>query len=234
MYDPMTVAHEIKNPFFKDKHGYRPRLVTIWHVDPEKDGTDDSCGWSFPKITEGEREWLKKVAKDQFNQLFARKVALLEEKSYASVCYNQDTYGVIYWMWRHFNRTINKAVWQYGKPLTNKELNYVYQLATDPVDNFQSHKINTVEELERELFLIYRCWKKFHRKWYQHPRWHIHHWRIQFHPIQNLKRRYWDKCCVCGKRGFKSSAIGSWDGNKIWHQECDQTKTDAYKQNKPL
>lgn len=58
---------------------------------------------------------------------------------------------------------------------------------------------------------------------YRHPRWHIRHWKIQFHPIQNLKRRYWDKCCVCGKRGFKSSAIGDWNGTKIWHQECDIT-----------
>jgi hypothetical protein len=50
MYDPKTVAHEIKSPFrgkpsrFFPK-GYRKPLITIWHVDPERDGTDDSCGW---------------------------------------------------------------------------------------------------------------------------------------------------------------------------------------------
>lgn len=49
MHDPMTLAWEIKSPFkrksalFKD--GYRETLVAIWHVDPEKDGTDDSCDW---------------------------------------------------------------------------------------------------------------------------------------------------------------------------------------------
>lgn len=36
MHDPKTVAHEIR---IKNWH-----LVTIWHVDPETDGTDDSCG----------------------------------------------------------------------------------------------------------------------------------------------------------------------------------------------
>lgn len=50
MHDPQRVAHEIKSPFrakpskFWPK-GYRNSLITIWHVDPERDGTDDSCGW---------------------------------------------------------------------------------------------------------------------------------------------------------------------------------------------
>lgn len=34
MHDPMTVAFEI-----------RWLGVTIWHVDPETDGTDNSCRW---------------------------------------------------------------------------------------------------------------------------------------------------------------------------------------------
>ncbi|OWK34348.1 hypothetical protein FRUB_10319 [Fimbriiglobus ruber] len=41
----MTVAFEIKNPFVRSIHGYRPALVTVWHVDPERDGSDDSCDW---------------------------------------------------------------------------------------------------------------------------------------------------------------------------------------------
>lgn len=50
MHDPLTVAFEIRSPF-RDKpsqlcpKGYRPSLVTIWHCDPERDGSDDSCGW---------------------------------------------------------------------------------------------------------------------------------------------------------------------------------------------
>jgi hypothetical protein len=126
-------------------------------------------------------------------------------------------------MWRHFNKKFNKVAWQYGKGLSNKELNYIYELATNPVDNFQHHKCNDERQFREMIYLIYRCWKRFHRKWYQHPKWHIHHWSIQFHPLQNIKRRYWDKCCKCGKRGFKSSAMGNWHGTKIWHQECDDT-----------
>ena len=79
------------------------------------------------------------------------------------------------------------------------------------------------------IYLIYRCWKRFNRKWYQHPKWHIHHWSIQFHPFQQFKRRYWDKCSICGKRGFKSSAIGDWNGTKLWHEECDNSNKNIQK-----
>lgn len=220
MHDPLTVAHEIRWPW-KNKHGYRNSILTIWHKDPEKDGTDDSCGYSRPKLTKEDREYIQEVAKDQFYQLYARKEAIREGKDYAYICYNQDIYGAIYWLWRHFSK--GKTRWQYGKFLSNEELQYVYQLATNPVDNFQSYKNNNLEEFELFVSLVFKAYKSFKRPWYKHPRWHIHHWRIQFRPWQNLRRRYWDKCCICGKRGFKSSPIGDWSGKRMWHQECDKS-----------
>ena len=49
MHDPMTVAFDIRIPKFwqKKRHGIRPNigLLTIWHVDPEKDGDENSCDW---------------------------------------------------------------------------------------------------------------------------------------------------------------------------------------------
>lgn len=48
MHDPMTGAFEIKYPWLSqwpDGTPYRPTFVTIWHVDPEKGGSDDSCDW---------------------------------------------------------------------------------------------------------------------------------------------------------------------------------------------
>ncbi len=38
MHDPMTVAFDVRLPIVG-------LLFTIWHVDPETDGTDDSCDW---------------------------------------------------------------------------------------------------------------------------------------------------------------------------------------------
>jgi hypothetical protein len=58
MHDPMKVAHEIRYPWkkwgprrpspFRDSEfsrTYRESFITIWHVDPEKRGSDDSCDW---------------------------------------------------------------------------------------------------------------------------------------------------------------------------------------------
>ena len=202
----MTVAHEIRLlPKYNRKGNYRTPLITIWHVDPESDGTDDSCGWSRVKLTDEERKYIKKVAKDQYDQLYARKAAIREGKDYASVCYNQDTFGTIYWLWRVFSK--GKEVWQYGKHLSNEDFQYVMQLATNPVDNFQSHKNNTLEEFETFVTYLYSVYKTKKRPWYKHPRWHILHWKIQFHPWQKFKRRWLEKCCKCGKRGFTGLMI---------------------------
>lgn len=68
MHDPMTVAHEIKWPISFRKNSisgekyYNP-LLTIWHVDPEKDGTDNSCGW-FKRAHHGDKNMLEKIRKD--------------------------------------------------------------------------------------------------------------------------------------------------------------------------
>ncbi|HYK57169.1 MAG TPA: hypothetical protein VEV15_11930, partial [Flavisolibacter sp.] len=64
MHDPMTVAHEIYLGSKKKKNGhYRSPLITIWHVDPEKDGSDDSCGW-FIRSRHIEKDLVDKVTRD--------------------------------------------------------------------------------------------------------------------------------------------------------------------------
>lgn len=230
MHDAMTVAHEIHLGRRRKKSGqYRCAFITIWHVDPEKGSLgcrdDDSCGWFSPPYTEEERSKVEKLAKDQYEQIFARQVAQDNDKSYASICHNQDGYGAVYWSWRAL-KAMGKRGWQYGKPLTLKEIDAIYQLATNPVDNIQStvKNIRNVNQFVDFFFTVWRAYRRFYRPWYQHPRWHIHHWRIQFHPWQNLVRRYWLKCSVCGKRGFKSSPMADWGGTKHWHQHCDQSR----------
>lgn len=91
----MTVAHEVKYPWFKykpwpkkyrydedssfnwnhklteeqraksDRHwprGYRETFITIWHVDPERGGSDDSCGYSYVRLNPNQRERLRNAA----------------------------------------------------------------------------------------------------------------------------------------------------------------------------
>ncbi len=70
MHDPQTVAFEI--PMFwrkKSEFGYRPSLITIWHVDPEKDGSDDSCDWFGRKMSAKEKALAARLIDDQYDNL---------------------------------------------------------------------------------------------------------------------------------------------------------------------
>jgi hypothetical protein len=50
MHDPSSLAFQIGMPW-KEKpnrffpQGYRPPFITVWHLDPERGGDDDSCDW---------------------------------------------------------------------------------------------------------------------------------------------------------------------------------------------
>lgn len=71
MHDPMTQAFQIKLPIWRTSMlGGKPwryfrDFITIWHVDPERGGSDDSCGWSRPRPTEKQREIIKWLAHDE-------------------------------------------------------------------------------------------------------------------------------------------------------------------------
>lgn len=237
----MTVAHEIYLGRKQKRNGhYRSPFITIWHVDPEKRtlGTrsDDSCGWFSPPYTEKDAEVIRKLAKDQYSSLFAKKVAYEEEKSYAYICINQDCFGAIYWMWRALKNTFNKKVpWQYGVELSSKEFQYIYQLAYNPVDNFQWHMKGIMESGEKGIknfeefvFLIYRSFRSYYRPWYKHPRWHIRHWKITFPIFRDFYRKYFQKCSICGKTGFgKSAAYSDWNGTKVWCEKCNAESSKA-------
>lgn len=60
MHDPLTVAFEIRYPWAKSRRTsksgrefvYREPFLTVWHVDPETDGTDNSCDWSGFRLSD--------------------------------------------------------------------------------------------------------------------------------------------------------------------------------------
>lgn len=243
MHSPKTVAHEIYFGRSKKKDGnYRLPIITIWHVDPEKDGTDDSCGW-FMRSRHGNLEMMKKI-RDSISRNF--------DSSFISENTSENTHT---YYTGYFDKTGNplmsvhaivlgmftSAAWEYFQYNRKKHTKYmrenlydILQFAENPNDSLHQNitgffRIPCGEPWKREealneyVNIIYGWLLRTTRKWYQHPRWHIHHWEIQFHPLKQLIRRYWTKCSVCGKRGFKGSAHSDWDGTKIWHSECDST-----------
>lgn len=143
MHDPLTVALEIKRPWpiprkeqLLATHKYYPPIITIWHVDPEKDGSDDSCDW------------------------FGHKKKLSPEE-----------------------REVFDCLWNLETILDNKP----------HFPDSREHK--EFQPLKQAI------WKLKKRKgWRIHPRWHVWHWRIQIHPIQEFKRWAFSRCSKCGGR----------------------------------
>jgi hypothetical protein len=228
MHDPKTVAFEIKNPFIKDKSGYRPSIVTIWHNDPETDGTDDSCGW-FIRARHVDQQMLEKVKKEFLFQ-FKHNYWFKEDGTpiFSTIGTAVQMYHQASWiMFMHMNN--DKPDRKKHQQFMRKHLYDIIQFAENPVDCIGDDIIMKWGKSERtpeeraNSFAATVCTGIMReiRPWYKHPRWHVHHWSIQFHPWQQLKRRYWDKCCVCGKRGFTGSAYADWGGGNLRHEHCE-------------
>lgn len=237
MHDPMTVAHEIYLGAKRKKNGnYRTPLITIWHVDPEKDGTDDSCGWFIRSRHIDKKLYSKVKSEFEFNfkhnywfnesgyPKFSVPGLTLEMFSKASWIIHMELYGG-----GHYSKKAKRKHDAFMK----KNLYDILHFAENPTDSLHGsitmkYGVEKPEERCAHFVSVITAYvMRRLRPWYKHPRWHIHHWKIQFHPWQRLKRRYWDKCCVCGKRGFKGAAHSDWYGTRIWHSECDRNSQKA-------
>ncbi len=187
MFDPNTVAFEIKSPF-KDKSGYRKSLITIWHVDPCSDGTDDSCGW-FLRTRHGNQEVLEEIKKEfEFNfkhnywfdkegkQIFSTIGTLVQMYSSAA--------------WIHFKRNRKKQ-----QEFMRKYLYDIIQFAENPVDCGGDSITNRWDcKDQKERFsgmagMVYSDILRKERKWWQHPKWHINHWKIDLVFLRSFKRK---------------------------------------------
>lgn len=59
-------------------------------------------------------------------------------------------------------------------------------------------------------------------------KWHVHHWRVQFHPFQTWRRKYLTRCEECGRKGspnishqWDSEQGPWWRGERgLYHDEC--------------
>lgn len=239
MHDPMTVAFAIKYPWRSRPSslfpkGYRNTFITIWHVDPERDahdrGTraDDSCGWFHPPTTPWARNRIRKLGEQQYSTIFEKQARTAEGASYAYVCYEPTAYDAIYWAWRAIKNDCKKqALWQYGcqrHALTAAELEQIFMLYSCPVDNL---RMSVAEVKDKEtcgvFFLtLYRCYLRFNRPWYRHPRWHFWHWSVRVEPISKVSRWLFSRCAFCkGRFTWNEQRYGNWGGTAVWHERCN-------------
>jgi len=228
MHDPMTVAHEIG------------KWVTIWHVDPEKDGSDDSCGW-FIRSRHLDQAVLKKIA-DRFEWEWTHGVpygwfAENGEPNYSVQAIVIGMFhlatGEMFGHWtKRQQRFLQTNLWRILHFAENNcDSAYGSIMRPYGIDNSNSDP----KDRARNAAAMIASWiARADRPWWKHPRWHIRHWKIQVHCILALKRWLFSRCEKCGK-GFKwgeSPYSNSWNGTgPLWfrsekhvhHSRCSET-----------
>lgn len=247
MHSPMTVAFDVPNPFLWERNykgQLRPKtLATIWHVDPEKDGTDDSCGW-FMRGRHCDQARLKQIEKDFAfewshgcpNGWFAENGEQNYSTHAIALAMFRIATGVHFGHWsRAQQRFLRKHLWE----ILHFAENNTDSLHTFIQQSFGRDPRETTEERVKDAARMIYSWvcREARPRW-RHPKWHIHHWKIQVHPIQSFKRWAFSRCCHCGKR-FKwgqSATTHSWHSTgplwfrseqNIFHSECSGAAVQA-------
>lgn len=256
MHDPLTVAFSVKIPLFflrastfrKDqrKEWQFYHLATIWHKDPEKRGSDDSCGW-FKRAHHGDQKVLEKIEK-RFEYDWDRTFKSESGSQYDCGYFhpngspNLSVTAVVLNLFflaacEYFNRD-GRTNWNKPRRWMQKHLFDIMLFAENTCDSMfdgitmkfgsdwtgdafkDAHRRK--ERIHGMASTIYGWILREEQPWYRHPRWHVHHWRLQVPFLQQLWRWLFVRCAKC-RKGFRfgEGAIGSWSGKSIWHDHCD-------------
>lgn len=209
-------------------------------------GRDDSCGW-FMRSYHGDQKVMEAITK-RFEEDWDRVFKSDSGNSYMCgyFCPNGDPHFSVHGIALNlFFIAINQVFkcdgrtsWKRSRLWMQSHLFDLLLFAENTTDSLhdeitrkfaigcgEPHTEQSRKERIRTMAsIIYGYILRDLRPWYRHPRWHIHHWRLQVHPWQWLKRGLFDRCCMCGKRfKFGSTAMSDWNGTKIWHDSCDDT-----------
>lgn len=222
MHDPMTVAFDIKSPFRQAPsefwpNGYRPTIITIWHRDPERRGDDDSCGWCYPKLTDDQRRRIKDWAWSEGHYPYFLRSGTREwmgSRTEAETLYRALVLQVARCI--GIPMTFDQAAVYAANRIhiggcEDAARNFCWLPGwhcngEDSKDKRRDHFAGIMCGIAKDLL-------SQRRPWYRHPRWHIHHWRLQVHFIQAFKRWAFSRCATCGKR----FAWGYFPTTNIWH-----------------
>lgn len=233
MHDPHTLVRDIKNPFTGNT------LLSIWHVDPERDGSDDSCDWfGGRKLTAKQEAIRDKIAADfafqwHRNAPYERFGWFMPEGAVDGVWRNGEpnytTHAIVLAMFRlaanhhfgHWSKRASRFLNRYLFDILFFAENSCDSLCTDIEQKHGTRDGSREKQARRFASVVYAWVLRAERPWWKHPRWHFHHMRVQVHPFQKLRRWLFDRCGMCGKRfPWGYTPMGSWSGEKSYHHEC--------------
>ncbi len=241
MHDPLTVAHQIPNPFLRKRHNYRPALVTIWHKDPETDGTDDSCDWFGGKPSKAQLSHLRNLAQDEARDpWFTAHVGKKIENPVTAEVLAGGSYLLTARVLR-VDVSLEEATYESAMLIHNSFDNCrnIFAYLSGYHGNTSDDRYWREEHAMHLFCIMARHILRHRRRVYQHPRWHIHHWQIQIHPVQHFKRWAFSRCTKCGGRfRWGYSPVGPWSGDGpqwfkaergVHHMDCDRPASNGKK-----
>lgn len=177
----------------------------LWHHDPcNKRGCgDDSCGW-FMRAKHGDPKILEKIRKTiarDFDRVFeyrrddwddAKKKAGSPPDSVHFMGYfcpngdpNFSIHGIVLNMFFDAIHVYFNHDWKKSRPWMRKHLFDILMFAENPTDSLRSEIVGTFgkydnreQRIDNYASCIYGWILRAERPWYRHPRWHVHHWRV--------------------------------------------------------
>jgi hypothetical protein len=177
MHDPLTQI-------------FYTKYFSLWHKDPETDGTDDSCGW-FQRTRHFDKTQFEKVVREfEFN--FEHNYWFTEGGSCIF-----STMGIVLEMYKAASWTIHYPDYKTHKKYLREHIVDILSFAENPFDSL--HRSITSEmyyrpvEHDRSMVgsrkdrirhlasCVYDDIMRSKRPWYKHPRWHVHHWKLSIH-----------------------------------------------------
>ncbi len=212
----------------------------VWHIDPERRSedqrTDDSCGW-FDRRPREYAEAVEYLLKDTST---VHEIELIMERGVWTRCayqakpgdddYNGKLSGyprlssadalalcmlvareleTRRW-WNTGKRPAHSNWWRRTFARKRDVLPVAMDLALNPIDNLVG-----IDDPARAIRLIAGALARRFKPWWRHPRWHVHHWRVNFDLPRNLRRMF-QRCDGCGDRlGFGHCPVVS--GSNTYH-----------------
>lgn len=203
-------------------------LFDLWHVDPRKGGSDDSCGW-FKRGHHGDPKVLEAIRKDfefDWDRTYSPSKedhddddGEFQEQVYFSGLFKPNgdpvhsVHAIVLNLFFIAALEVFKSRRNAVKYL-NAHLFEILFFAENPVDSLFSGitrkfeigcgekqtKQGRADRIERMASCIYGYILRDTQKWWQHPRWHVHHWSLKIKPWMAFNRWAFTRCCKCGGR----------------------------------
>jgi hypothetical protein len=235
MYDPCSLAFSFP-PYPSGKklgehdHSFKGFLYRlkpfigfdIWHVDPERNvpgqRRDDSCGWFPRNLTPELERAVAELGKPHWSDIRRR----IEDAFATSYTPNVEYRSLVEMpMWVAFPthlmvlQALDRIAFKRRRTPDHKLVSLASGLAFSTVDNLNG----PWESPERYIRLLAACYRRELRPWWRHPRWHVHHWRIHFDLVRNVRRMF-QRCATCKRPlGFGYCPTDPGDGTHH-HGEC--------------